>query len=64
MQIIRTISAPTLHIYAILPFIDQYHFAPKQTLARIDYLRLSERPLDKNGTYNVKILAEKWTTFS
>ena len=36
-------------------------FAPKQTSARIDYLRLSCGLVDNEGTLNVKILAEKWT---
>ncbi len=34
---------------------------PKQTSARIDFLRQGERLVDKKGTYNVKILAEKIT---
>ena len=36
-------------------------FAPKQTLARIDFLRLGERLVNEKGTHNVKISAEKWT---
>ena len=36
-------------------------FVPKQTLARIDYLRSGGRLVDKSGTHNVKILTEKWT---
>jgi len=36
-------------------------FAPKQTSARIDYLRLGCRLVDSEGTHNVKILAEKRT---
>ena len=36
-------------------------FAPKQTSARIDYLRLGCGLVDNEGTYNVKILAEKRT---
>ncbi len=32
--------------------------APKQTSARIDFLRQGERLVDKNGTHNVKILTE------
>ena len=36
-------------------------FAPKQTFARIDYLRLGCRLVDYEGTHNVKILAEKRT---
>ena len=35
--------------------------APKQTSARIDFLRQGERLVDKNGTHNVKILTESWT---
>ena len=34
---------------------------PKQTSARIDFLRQDERLVDKKGTYNVKIIAEKLT---
>ena len=34
---------------------------PKQTSARIDFLRQDERLVDKKGTYNVKNLAEKLT---
>ncbi len=34
---------------------------PKQTSARIDFLRQGERLVDRKGTYNVKILAEKLT---
>ncbi len=34
---------------------------PKQTSARIDFLRQGERLVDKKGTYNVKMLAEKLT---
>ena len=36
-------------------------FAPKQTSARIDFLRQGWRLVDKNGTYSVKFLAEKFT---
>ena len=36
-------------------------FAPKQTSARIDFLRQGERLVDKNGTLSVKIPTEKWT---
>ena len=36
-------------------------FAPKQTSARIGFLRLGCRVVDNEGTHNVKILAEKWT---
>ncbi len=36
-------------------------FAPKQTSARIDFLRLGCRLVDNDGTHNVKILAEKRT---
>ena len=36
-------------------------FAPKQTFARIEFLRQGGQLVDKNGTFNVKILAEKWT---
>ena len=35
--------------------------APKQTSARIDFLRQGERLVDKKGTHNVKILTEKET---
>ena len=38
-------------------------FAPKATLARIDFLRQGERLVDKNGTHNVKIHAEKRTKY-
>ena len=34
---------------------------PKQTFARIDYLRQGERLVDRKGTRNVKILAQKVT---
>ena len=34
---------------------------PKQTFARIDFLRQGERLVHKRGTHNVKILAEKIT---
>ena len=34
---------------------------PKQTFARIDFLRQGERLVHKRGTQNVKILAEKIT---
>ena len=34
---------------------------PKQTFARIDFLRQGERLVDRKGTQNVKILAEKIT---
>ena len=40
---------------------NQPRFAPKQTFARIDYLRLGCRLVDYEGTHNVKILAEKRT---
>ena len=36
-------------------------FVPKQTLARIDFLRSGGWLADKSGTHNVKIFAEKWT---
>ena len=36
-------------------------FAPKQTFARIEFLRQGGQLVDKNGTFSVKILAEKWT---
>ena len=39
----------------------QPRFAPKQTAARIDYLRLGCGLVDNEGTHNVKILAEKRT---
>ena len=35
--------------------------APKQTFARIDFLRQGERLVDKKGTHNVKNYAEKLT---
>ena len=38
-------------------------FAPKATLARIDFLRQGERLVDKNGTHNVNIHAEKRTKY-
>ena len=41
----------------------QPRFAPKQTFARIDFLRLGCRLVDNDGTHNVKILAEKWTKY-
>ena len=34
-------------------------FASKTTFARIDFLRQSERLVDKKGTHSVKFLAEK-----
>ena len=36
-------------------------FAPKQTSARIDFLRQGCGLVDNEGTHNVKILAEKRT---
>lgn len=36
-------------------------FVPAQTLARIDYLWSGGRLVDKSGTHDVKIFAEKWT---
>ena len=36
-------------------------FAPKQTSARIDFLRQGWRLVDKKATHNVKIYAEKLT---
>ena len=36
-------------------------FAPKQTSARIDFLRQGARLVDEEGSHNVKILAEKFT---
>ena len=36
-------------------------FAPKQTFARIDFLRQGWRLVDKKATHNVKIYAEKLT---
>jgi len=38
-------------------------FAPKQTSARIDFLRLSCGLVDYEGTHNVKKLAEKRTKY-
>ena len=35
--------------------------ASKQTSARIEFLRLSGQLVDKNGTFYVKFLTEKWT---
>ena len=35
--------------------------ASKQTSARIEFLRLGEQLVDKNGTFRVKFLTEKWT---
>jgi len=35
--------------------------APKQTFARIDFLRQGWRLVDKKATHNVKIYAEKLT---
>ena len=40
---------------------NQPHFAPKQTSARIDYLRQGERLVSKNGTHSVKNRTEKRT---
>jgi len=34
---------------------------PKQTSARIDFLRQGERLVDKKGTHNVKIRTKSWT---
>ena len=34
------------------------HFAPKQTSARIDFLRQGERLVDGKGTHNVKFLTK------
>ena len=36
-------------------------FAPKQTFARIDFLRQGGWLVDEKGSHNVKILAEKFT---
>ena len=36
-------------------------FAPKQTSARIDFLRQGARLVDEKGSHNVKIYAEKFT---
>ena len=36
-------------------------WASKQTFARIDFLRQGGRLVDKKGTHNVKIRAEKLT---
>ena len=33
-------------------------FAPKQTFARIDFLRQGDRLVDRKGTYYVKFSAE------
>ena len=35
--------------------------APKQTFARIDFLRQGEQLVDKKATFRVKFLAEKIT---
>ena len=37
--------------------------APKQTFARIDFLRQGGRLVGKKGTHNVKFLAEKLTGY-
>ena len=37
------------------------HFAPKQTFARIDYLRQGGRLVDGKGTHNVKIPTKNYT---
>jgi len=39
-------------------------FAPKQTFARIEFLRQGWRLVDKKGTLSVKFLAEKFTTWT
>jgi len=39
-------------------------FAPKQTFARIEFLRQGGQLVDKNGTFSVKNLAEKRTNSS
>lgn len=36
-------------------------FALKTTSARIDFLRQGGQLVDKNGTFSVKNIAEKWT---
>ena len=36
-------------------------FASIPTLARIEFLRQGGQLVDKNGTFSVKIIAEKWT---
>ena len=36
-------------------------FAPKQTFARIDFLRQGGQLVDKKATFSVKFLAEKFT---
>ena len=36
-------------------------FASKPTFARIVFLRQGGRLVDKNGTFSVKNIAEKWT---
>ena len=36
-------------------------FAPKQTFARIDFLRQGGQLVDKKTTFSVKFLAEKFT---
>ena len=36
-------------------------FALKPTSARIDFLRQGGQLVDKNGTFSVKNIAEKWT---
>ena len=36
-------------------------FASKTTSARIDFLRQGGQLVDKNGTFSVKNIAEKWT---
>ena len=37
------------------------HFAPKQTFARIDFLRQGWRLVDKKATHDVKIYTEQLT---
>ena len=36
-------------------------FTPKQTFARIDFLRQGARLVDEKGSHNVKIYTEKFT---
>ena len=39
-------------------------FAPKQTFARIEFLRQGWRLVDKKATFSVKFLTEKFTAAS
>ncbi len=41
----------------------QASISAKTTFARIDFLRQGEHVVDKKGTHNVKMCAEKLTTY-